>query len=63
MTTTNITPLTIENVRDGLVVMEIAHPEWGEKVVTHDRNGWIQKNDRGTAMLFESEFRFWRLVE
>lgn len=59
---TNTETLTTENVRDGLVVMCIAHPEWGEFVVTHDRNGWIHKNDRGSAMLFECEFRFWNVV-
>jgi hypothetical protein len=57
--------LTRENVRLGLRVVCIAHPEWGEWVLKRDRNGWIadKSGGGGGAMLWEREFKFWRLAD
>lgn len=55
-------PLTSKNVKDGLEIVNWQHPEWGKFVVTHDKNGWIYKNARGSAMLDVNEFFYWDVV-
>jgi hypothetical protein len=56
-------PLTAEQIKNGALIVCIAHPEWGTFRVSSDRNGWIITNRAGSRMLDEAEaIRFWAVV-
>lgn len=54
--------LTTENVKVGLKIVSFDNPEWGVKWVKQDRNGYVFSGSSGSAMLFEGEFKFWRVL-
>jgi hypothetical protein len=54
--------LTNKNIKIGLQIRNINHPEWGVKIVTQDRNGYNWRDNRGEAILIPSEYHFWEIV-
>lgn len=55
--------LTTENIKDGLVVTQPDHPEYGNWTIRLGRNGWEVGNGRGTKMLGGvNEYCFWAVV-
>jgi len=55
--------LTIHNARIGNVIINILHPEWGEWLMSKDRNGWVITAPQGSRMLNEGEFGDWQVEE
>lgn len=65
-TTTAPCLLTKENASRVLVIECIAHPEWGTKRFTFDPSSFGHHSygtGSNSAILFESEFKFWRVVK
>ena len=55
--------LTKDNIRVGMKIMMADHPEWDVFWVKQDRNGYIySRGGADSAMLWESEFHFWRVL-
>jgi hypothetical protein len=54
--------LTNKNIKTGLTIENIAHPEWGKFTITQDRNGYNYKSNKGEAILSPLEYKFWRII-
>ena len=55
--------LSEKNISEGLVIINSSHPEFGNWTVGKDRNGWTIRNHRGSKMLWENEFHYYKLVK
>jgi hypothetical protein len=56
--------LTKENAKHGLLIISKDNPEWGIFVMQdYDSRVpcWNIRGDRGVRVLFESEFKFWKI--
>ena len=57
--------LTKENVKAGLVIVNKYYPEWGMFVLQEQDLSylWVIRGDRGTRVLYDDEFKFWKIAE
>lgn len=51
--------LTEANVKNGLTIMCLAHPEWGTWTIREGEHGWEIDNGRGCKALDLGELGFW----
>jgi hypothetical protein len=58
------TKLTLENVRDNLLVIASDNKEWGTFRILnkYDKGIWEIRGKSGERVLFENEFKFWELI-
>lgn len=55
--------LTIENIKPyAMTVRQKDYPEYGNWGITKDGEFYGVRNDRGSRVLFESEFNLWEIV-
>lgn len=59
-----MTALTTDNAYLASIVQCIAHPEWGTKRFNYDEKYGHHSHGCGcnSALLFESEFKFWTVI-
>ena len=57
--------LAKENAKEGLVIVNKEHPNWGTFVLKdYDSLGWWEiSNGRGRVVLCEGEFKFWKIAK
>lgn len=58
-------PLTLKNIKPGILIKSKEEPGWGTFVVQdqYDKGSWNIRGDRGVRVLSAGEFKFWELAK
>lgn len=57
-------PLTIQNVKEGILIINNNNPSWGTFVIQnkYDDGIWNIRGGSGSRILSEGEFKFWSIA-